>query len=116
MAEQLQYWQDVADEMIKITAECARQQLQKAPALVYITSIVSRKNRISNARVCGANLKLAATRICDGSHRVSTDDEIAAHLAEQEKKREEQKSREAALKGQISFSGAPPIPSVTKGE
>jgi hypothetical protein len=49
----------------------------------------------------------------EGTHRLSTDDEIQRYHEEQAKKAEEAKSRDAALKGQISFSGAPPIPSAT---
>jgi hypothetical protein len=116
MAEALQFWQEVTDMSQQIIAECARQRLQKAPACVFITSIVSRKNRISNARVSMAHLRLAAQRVVEGTHRLSSDEEIQNHHDEQAKKREEMKAQEAMLKNQISFSSAPPVPSVSKGE
>jgi hypothetical protein len=113
MADVLAFWQEVNDMSQQIIADAGRQTLQKVPSCVFITSVVSRRNRISNARVSQAHLKLAAQRVVEGTHRLSTDDEIERYHSEQAKKAEEAKSREAALKGQISFGGAPPIPTAT---
>jgi len=109
-----QFWFDVSEMSQQIVADSAKQKLQKAPDYVYITSVVTRRNGISNARVIAAHLKLAAQRIVEGTHRLSSDEEIEKYLAEQERKREQMKSQEAALKGQITFSAPPPVPSVSK--
>ena len=110
-----QFWLDVKEMSQQIVAESARQKLQKgAPEWFYVTSIVTRRNGMSNNRVSMAQRQLAAQRIVEGTHRLSSDDEISSHSAEQARKREEMKSQEAALKGQITFSAPPPVPSVSK--
>lgn len=115
-AQQLPFWIEVNEKAGELVADCARQKLQNAPSCVFITSIVSRRNRVSNARVSMAHLKLAAQRIVEGTHRISSDEEIQRYQDEQATRREEAKSREAALKGNITFGAAPPIPSVSKGD
>ncbi len=110
-----QFWLDVREMSQQLVADAAKQQLQKgAPEHFFITSVVGRRNGISNARVSSAHRKLSAQRIVEGTHRLSTDEEIETHLAEQEKKKTEAQARDAALKGQVTFAAPPPVPQPSK--
>jgi hypothetical protein len=114
MDAHLEFWDDVKQMQNEILAQCAQQTLQRAPDCVYVTSVKIRQNGMTNGRVCGAQIKLAAQRIVEGTHRLSSDSEIARHQDEQAAKREEMKALEAAQKNQVAFAAPPPAPTVAK--
>lgn len=112
------FWQEVHETCTRIVAEAAQNELQdRTPEFFYITSQVLRgRNRIANRRVCLAQRKLAAQRICENTHLLSTRDEISTYLEDQKKKKQDIESAEALRRGSISFNGAPPVPTASKGE
>ncbi|MFN0166711.1 MAG: hypothetical protein ACKV22_09790 [Bryobacteraceae bacterium] len=51
---------------------------------ILIVSIESAARGMRGGRVCAVNREGAAIRIVDGTHRLATDDEIQAHIADEQ--------------------------------
>jgi hypothetical protein len=104
----LPFWQAVHQKQAEIDIEIAKQTLQpRGENCVYITSLppmVGKDPQIRSGVVCQSTKKIAAQRICENSHRLSTDDEIADYLRDQENRKKEHQSSLDARRGMTTFS------------
>jgi hypothetical protein len=81
-AEQMKrspYWQAVHE----IEAEIKPQRHDGGVPIFFITSVESKLKRINGGYVVDCNIRNAAQRIVEGSHRLSTEEEIQKYYADQ---------------------------------
>jgi hypothetical protein len=106
------YWNAVNQMLASLPQELSQQSLQPADGGVYTTSVAKPLSPAHKAgRVACCPRKLACQNIIDGTHRLSTDEEIAAHLQEMAQRKRDITAFEQSRKGDVqrlTFS-TPPV-------
>lgn len=111
-----EFWLDVRDNEKQIRAELARGGSKLQPAggeACYIVSLTNRKARTEAGVVVLTEVRLAAQRVTEGSHRLASDEEIRSYLVEQERKRKIIEARAQQERSPL-LTFVPPIKEVNR--
>jgi hypothetical protein len=77
-----EYWADVRAEEANVRKAISESPSQPTDDSVYITSVKNRQANTIAGDVVLASIPIAAKCLVGGSHRLSNDEEIAAHRVE----------------------------------
>jgi hypothetical protein len=101
------YWSECREATLQLRAAALKAERQpRSGDWFYMTSQKVRGGDPSAraGAVCEMAAKLAGQTVVDGSHRLATDEEIAGHLADQERRRAAVLSASAKGRGQVVFA------------
>jgi len=102
-----EFWTAVNEARATIRADISKtgHELQPRNGTVFLMSLQNRVQRTVAGSVCEATIALAGQRVAEGSHRLATNEEISAHLKQQEAARENLTRLELQRKQTFVFDG-----------
>lgn len=107
-----EFWAEVRQRRDEIKTTIAKQKNQPDDGTVYITSLRNRDRGTQAGDITLASIKLAGQRIAEGTHVISTDEEIEKHLERHAKRAEEINRMEIKRKQTYFVTGVGESPSV----
>lgn len=104
-----EFWEECKEVRKQIAAEVQRSDFQPKDGSVYVTSLRNRSYGTIAGRVTLTTIKLAGQLMVEGTQRLSTAEEVAAHLAEHATRRNEIQGA-AALAAESKRTYVLPLP------
>jgi len=107
MSQASQFWLDVNEQLLILRAAAAKSSMQPRDGRFFYMSTLRRRGGDPTARagaVFESAPKLAAQRVVKGEAELASDDQVRAHLEDQERRRAAVLSASARGKGTVVFA------------